>query len=152
MPSTLNTKYKIQNTKEDVKKYGLRNSLLLASMPTASCQLGSNKIQMADGSNKSLYEIMEENKIDFKSIEHIDQQISIGFEKSIKVNTKDGVQSSPGIHYNGFKDVYDIEFEDGAIYSFTENHMLFVTTGEGSGTWKQVKDLSEEDNIIVLQS
>jgi ribonucleotide reductase alpha subunit len=141
-------KYDWEELRQDVIKYGARNSLLIAEMPTASCQLATNEIQTSNG-NKSLYQIMNEQKVDWKKIESLDQQLSIPFNVPIKVQTKDGIKESPGIHYNGYKEIYDLEFEDGNIYSFTANHLLLVKNSTGT-EWKKVCDLSVEDEIVSI--
>jgi intein/homing endonuclease len=91
---------------------------------------------------------MEDDEIDWKKIEKIDQQISIPFKKPIEILTNNGIEKSPGIHYNGYKEIYDIEFEDGNIYSFTGNHKLLIKTLEGKEEWKCVEDLNEKDEIV----
>jgi intein/homing endonuclease len=47
------------------------------------------------------------------------------------------------LFFNGTCQVFEIEFEDGNIYKFTENHKLKTKDG-----WKLVKDLTENDEII----
>lgn len=53
------------------------------------------------------------------------------------------LQNIEKFYINGIAEIYDIEDEDGNIYSFTGNHKLLLKTGE----WKQVKDLIEGDEI-----
>jgi hypothetical protein len=53
------------------------------------------------------------------------------------------LQEITGLYVNGFARIYEIEFEDGKTYKFTDHHKLKTTSG-----WKQVCDLTEEDEII----
>jgi len=92
---------------------------------------------------------MDQQNIDWKRIEQIDQQMTIPFEKDVFVQTKDGLKKSPGIHYNGYKDVIEIEFEDGKKYKFTNNHLLLVKSTNGE-IWKRVDELTENDEIVSV--
>jgi hypothetical protein len=47
------------------------------------------------------------------------------------------------IYVNGYSEVYEIEFEDGNTYKFTESHKLKTTNG-----WKRMDELTEDDEII----
>jgi ribonucleoside-diphosphate reductase alpha chain len=140
-------RYDWAKLKEEVIKYGLKNSLSVALMPTASCQIATNVIKTEQGS-KSLYQIMEEQNIDWKKIEELDQPLSIPFENPVKISTMEGFHNSPGVHYNGYKDIYDIEFEDGKIYSYTANHLLLVNRNNEK-IWIKVADLKENDDILT---
>lgn len=48
-----------------------------------------------------------------------------------------------GLYLNGIETVYEIEFEDGKIYSFTGNHKLMTKDRE----WKRVDELTKDDEI-----
>lgn len=52
------------------------------------------------------------------------------------------LQDITGLYVNGFARIYEIEFEDGKIYKFTDHHKLKTKTG-----WKMVCDLTEDDEI-----
>lgn len=47
------------------------------------------------------------------------------------------------LYVNGYKEVFEIEFEDGFKVKLTGNHKLKTTTG-----WKRVDELTEEDEIV----
>ena len=51
-----------------------------------------------------------------------------------------------GVHCNGETSVYEVQFEDGKVYQFTENHKLKVKTAAGF-RWKKVKNIKPEDEI-----
>ena len=61
-------------------------------------------------------------------------------------NNKD--QFISGLYLNGIETVYEIEFEDGKIYSFTGNHKLMTKDKE----WKRVDELTEDDEILSFPS
>lgn len=53
------------------------------------------------------------------------------------------LQIISAFYNNGTADTYDITFEDGNTYTFTDNHKLKTTSG-----WKLVSELTESDEII----
>ena len=53
------------------------------------------------------------------------------------------LQPITSLYVNGFTEVFEIEFEDGNIFKFTDNHKLKTLSG-----WKYVKDLTVDDEII----
>lgn len=140
-----------EKLKKKIKKYGVRNSLTCAQMPTAGCQSGENEITLYDKTIKSIYQIMDDNEIDWKTIEKINEEgLKVPFKNGgIKVMTNDGIQNSPGIYFNGNKEVFQIEFEDGNVYKFTENHLLLVKRNN-INDWIKVSDLNENDEIVNI--
>lgn len=132
--------------REDIKEYGVRNSNL-TTLPPNACQLGTNKIQTCDGV-KSIYEILAENDINFEAVEKENKPHWI-YLRPFKVPTMNGEQTSNKIWFNGLQEVFEIEFEDGKIYSFTGNHKLRVVNN-GVQKWKQVKNLTEDDEVVSI--
>lgn len=130
--------------REKVKTQGIRNSNIMAIAPTA-CQEGTNKIRTEKGV-KSIYEILEENEIDWKEVERIGSQKWIPL-RPFNVETMEGLEESDKIWFNGEQEVFEIEFEDGSVYSYTGNHKLLVKDFSGL-VWKEVKDLLESDDIL----
>lgn len=47
------------------------------------------------------------------------------------------------LFFNGYEEVFKIEFEDGSVYKFTSEHKLKTVTG-----WKRIDELTLEDEII----
>lgn len=132
--------------KEDIKKYGVRNSLTTCIMPTASCQVSTTKIQTLNGI-KSYQDIMEEMNIDWKKIEQTKEQGWIEFKDPLFVKTRFGIKKSEKIFYNGHVETIDIEMEDGTIFTCSENHM-FLVNRNGTDEWVRADNLKENDDII----
>ena len=101
-------------------------------MPS-ECQSKDNELLLENGVVKTLGEILEEN-LDVTLIESNDL---VGERFNIKpVYFADGSISSE-VYYNGKKEVFEVEFEDGSKYKFTENHMLKPSSG-----FKTIKELA----------
>lgn len=132
--------------REDVIKFGVRNSLTTCIMPTASCQVSSTKIQTLDGV-KSYQEIMDNMNIDWKNIEETNEQGWIVFNEPLYVKTRFGIKKSEKIFYNGHVETIDIEMEDGSIFTCSENHK-FLVSKDGKEEWVRADELSENDDII----
>jgi ribonucleoside-diphosphate reductase alpha chain len=97
--------------------------------------------------NLTLLEIfkfcLDKPDFDIESIIHL-TDVALKVEKVLQVYDKDNnLQDIEYLYVNGSEETYDIEFEDGEIYSFTANHKLMTSQG-----WKLVKDLTENDEII----
>jgi intein/homing endonuclease len=95
------------------------------------CLDGKTKIEMADGT--------------FKPIE----DIKIG-ESVMTMNEKTGEKESDTVEEvyknminSASEDMYEIETEDGRILRLTGNHKVMLQ----DGTWKEVKDLTENDEL-----
>jgi ribonucleoside-diphosphate reductase alpha chain len=132
--------------REDIKKFGVRNSLTTCIMPTASCQVSSTKIQTLDGV-KSYQEIMDSMDIDWKNIEETNEQGWIVFKEPLYVKTRFGIKKSEKIFYNGHVETIDIEMEDGNIFTCSENHK-FLVNRDGKEEWIRADELIENDDII----
>ncbi len=139
-----------EQLREDIMKYGIRFATS-ASVAPGACQTKDGEIITTDGI-KSIEQILKENNIDY---EHIEQNNLIGwynFETPVEVHTRHGVYESERIWYNGMKEVYEIEFEDGSKYKFTGNHMLLVRTKEGAEKWVKVSELQEDMEVISISA
>lgn len=131
-----------ETLREDIKKYGLRNSTTSALMPS-ECQSKDNEMLLENGIIKTLGEILEEN-LDVRLIENNEL---IGQRFNIKpVYFADGSVASE-VYYNGKKEVFEIEFVDGSKYKFTENHMLKTDNG-----FKRIDELSVGDFIYNIKN
>jgi ribonucleoside-diphosphate reductase alpha chain len=133
--------------RKDVMKHGVRNSLLLAPMPTASCIIPESKVKTDKGS-KSYIEIMEELGIDWRSIEDSGNQQWVFFDKPIKVETRFGLKECEKIFYNGKVPVIEVETEDGKTVTCSHNHR-FLCEREGVEIWVRADELTENDEIII---
>jgi ribonucleoside-diphosphate reductase alpha chain len=134
--------------KNEVKKYGVCNSLLTTIMPVA-CQTIDTKIITKEGV-KSFQEICEENEIDFKNIEKNNVSQWFKFKNPIMVKTMDGFEESDKIYFNGKSKVIEIEMEDGYIFKCSEEHK-FLVKRDNSNEWIKVKDLKEGDDIVNVE-
>jgi ribonucleoside-diphosphate reductase alpha chain len=132
--------------KEDIKKFGVRNSLTTCIMPTASCQISSTKIQTLEGV-KSYQEIMTDMNIDWEKIEETTQQGWIEFKEPLFIKTRFGIKESNKIFYNGHVETLDIEMEDGSIFTCSENHK-FLVNRDGIEEWVRADELLENDDIV----
>lgn len=77
-------------------------------------------------------------------VDHIGDGTSFQVIKELKViDENNQLQDITNLYVNGMAQIYEIEFEDGNVYKFTEHHKLKTTNG-----WKYVCDLTEDDEII----
>ena len=134
--------------REDIIKYGVRNSLVTTCPPTASCQIIETKIHTSEGI-KSFKDLLIENNVDYQLIESTNEQQWIQFEKPISVKTFNGYEMVDQIKYNGLSEVYKIEMEDGSIFEATPNHKFRVKRNDNE-MWVFVKDLLTTDEIINI--
>ena len=135
-----------EQLRKDVVEHGMRNSTLTAIMPCESCVEKNTKIKTKDGV-KSYEEILDGQGIDWKKLEEVGVPQWIEFEKPFEVQTQTGFDISERIWYNGEKEVFDIEFEDGNTYSMTANHKLLVNRS-GNEVWTRADLLKEGDDIV----
>ncbi len=136
-----------QQLRDDLKKYGIRNTTLMAVMP-AECQSLYNEIKLADGSNQMLGEFIEQH-----SMVNINEIHASGIPGQ-RFALKTPVQLANGnvayeVYYNGYQDVTEIEMEDGSKYKFTANHKLKVLRN-GIEQWITVADLQENDDVVEV--
>jgi len=133
--------------RKDLKEYGIRNSTLMALMP-AECQSLNNEMKLADGTPISLAEIIQDlGNIDIDRV-HEEQMIGQRFAFTKPVALSDSIAYE--CYYNGPQSVTEIEFEDGKVYRFTDNHKLLVNR-DNREVWIEVKDLEENDDVITLE-
>lgn len=141
-------RYNWDELRERVIIFGARNSLLIALMPTASCLLSSSKIKTSNGI-LSYQDIMNENNIDWRSIEQTNDQRWISFKEPIKVMTRHGEKEADKIFYNGHVETLDIEMEDGKIFTCSYNHK-FLVKRDNEELWIEAENLREDDNIVTF--
>jgi ribonucleoside-diphosphate reductase alpha chain len=134
-----------ETLRERAKKFGIRNSTLMALMP-AECQSLNNEVMMCDGTPKRLDDIITEyGLIDIDTV-HDNMMIGQRFQLAKPVKLIDSIAYE--CYYNGPRSVTEIEFEDGKIYRFTDNHKLMVNR-DGTHLWIEVKDLLETDDVVT---
>jgi ribonucleoside-diphosphate reductase alpha chain len=135
-----------EKLREDIKKWGVRNSLTTCVMPTASCQVSTTKIQTLEGV-KSYRDIMSERGIDWEKLEKTKEQGWIKFDEPLFVKTRFGIKTSDKIFYNGHVETLDIEMEDGSIFTCSENHQ-FLVNRDSELVWVRADELNEDDDIV----
>jgi len=141
--------------RKEIVTNGLRNSTLSSLMPS-ECQLYSNKLNLADGRRLDFHELLDDNGVDWESIEASEIPQRYSFLKPIMVNTQYGPKEAFEYYYNGYTDVIELEFDDGEIYGFTPNHQLLVLDQqvsllddiEYSRIWVKVEDLTNNHLIV----
>lgn len=132
--------------KEEIKKYGVKNSLTTCVMPTASC-FSSNGTILTENGVKTYRQIMDDMKIDWEEIEKTNEQGWIEFKNPLMVETRFGLKKSEKIFYNGHKETVEIELEDGVIFNCTPNHR-FLINRNGEDIWMEAENLLETDEIL----
>ena len=134
-----------ESLRQDVLKYGMRNSTLSALMPS-ECQVKENEMLMNDETKKTLGELLVEAGVNVELIE----SAGIPVRLAVKPFTLYGDREVTEVYYNGEVEVYEVEFEDGTKYKFTGNHLLKVygvgVFDEDNQVFKYVKDLGFKDN------
>ena len=135
--------------REAAKTYGIRNSTLMALMPS-ECQHWSNKLNLADGRLLNFHELLDEHNIDWKSIEESSIPQKYAFDKPIEINTQFGIKPAYEYYYNGYQELIEISFEDNESYKFTKNHKLLALRNNRE-QWIEVGDLVEGDEIISIE-
>jgi len=111
-----------------IKKHGCRFTHATSLAPTGCC-LSSTKI-ITDAGIKSYQSIMEENGIDWKSIEKTNEKQWLPLKPFTLPSLDNYADSSDKIWYNGYEEIYEIVFEDGSIFECTPIHKLFVRIGK----------------------
>jgi len=137
-----------EGLRSDILEFGLRNSVVSAQMPCESCVTKETKILLENGDVKSYEDIFRDQDIDINEITNGEPRW-INFNKPFNVKTKDGVDLVEKFWYNGEKEVYDVEFEDGKIYKMTANHRLLVNR-DSEQVWVRCDELREGDDIVNI--
>jgi ribonucleotide reductase alpha subunit len=130
---------------ESLRGHKRKHSVLSAHMPT-ECQVKTNEVLLADGTVKSLGQILIESKLDVDGIENSSMAQGQRF-KIPEIEFPTG--KCDEVYYNGLAKVYEIEFEDGNTYKFTANHRLLVNRN-GQNEYIFVKDLTPMDDIVSM--
>ena len=129
-----------------LKETGIRNSTLMALMPS-ECQSLLNEMKLKDGTTLTLAEIIQDvGKIDIDKV-HDDMMIGQRFPFLKPIELENSVAYE--CYYNGPQSVTEIEFEDGSLYKFTENHKLLVNRNNKE-IWITVAELIDDDDIVSV--
>ena len=110
-----------------------------------ACTTFDTKIKTEHGGMtlKEIFDYCTDNNINV-DVDNIGDDTSFQVLKDLRVfDENNDLQDVTGLYVNGIARLYEIEFEDGSVYKFTDHHKLKTTKG-----WKMVKELSEDDEII----
>lgn len=119
--------------RERAKQHGVKNAVLMALMPS-ECQSKDNAMLLADGTVKTLGEILIESGVD---VEKAERECMIGSRFHMRrVDLPNGNYTHEA-YYNGPQTVYEVRTATGG-YKFTANHLLMV-----NGSWVRVDALQE---------
>lgn len=139
-----------QHLRERMMASGVRNATVGALPPVESCQRWSNQINLVNGENKNFHQILEEQNIDWKAIERTAEAgTTIKLNTPVEVAGVHGPEVVTEIVFNGFKPLNTIEFEDGTVMHFTDNHRLLVRR-DGEEQWVYVFDLHDGDEVVSV--
>ena len=133
--------------RNQVVKTGIRNATLMALMPS-ECQHWANKLYLSDGRQLDFHQLLESQKIDWKTIEENGIPQRFSFYNPIEIATPEGNKPVYEFYYNGVSELVELEFSDGETYKFTPNHRLLVIRA-GKKQWVEVRDLVVDDEIIA---
>ena len=133
--------------RNQVVKTGIRNATLMALMPS-ECQHWANKLYLSDGRQLDFHQLLESQKIDWKTIEENGIPQRFSFYNPIEIATPEGNKPVYEFYYNGVSELVELEFSDGETYKFTPNHRLLVIRA-GEKQWVEVRDLVVDDEIIA---
>ena len=134
----------------DMIKYGVRNATQMAIAPVESCQSWRNKLNFANGDRKNFHEMLDDQGIDWKNIEQsYESGTSIPLNFPLQIAGRNEVEEVTSVIYNGLTPVNTIEFEDGTVMDFTDNHRLLVNS-DGVEKWMYVFELQEGDDIVQV--
>ena len=139
-----------ETLRADMLKYGVRNATQLAIAPVESCQSWRNKLNFANGDRKNFHEMLDDQGIDWKNIEQsYESGTSIPLNFPLQIAGRNEVEEVTSVIYNGLTPVNTIEFEDGTVMDFTDNHRLLVNS-DGVEKWMYVFELQEGDDIVQV--
>lgn len=130
----------IQTSRIWANKLGINEPAAITCVKPSGCTTLDTKIKTTTGI-KTMNEIFTENDVNLMDAENgswFDTKKDIWVydeNNNKKLITK--------LFVNGIAEVYDIEFEDGNVYTFTGNHKLKTSNG-----FKRVDELTADDEII----
>lgn len=135
-----------EELRKSLKENGMRHTTLTAQMPCESCLKWDSGCLTTDGW-LNFHQICEKGGVDWKNIEENQEPGWFALSQPISIVTKNGIFPTTSIYYNGFKEVFTIEMEDGTILHPTGNHKFLTKRG-----WLKVHDLVENDEILEIEN
>jgi hypothetical protein len=140
--STLNAirVHAVDTNAEWANKLGIPRSAAITCVKPSGCVALDTKIKTTTGM-MSIAEIMYKNNVDVYDLEAGNWIIPT--EEIYVYDINNEKQKITKIYINGIKKLYEIKDDEGNTYKFTEEHKVLTKHG-----WKEVKNLSESDEII----
>ena len=132
-------------TKEMIKKYGLRNSHLLSIQPTGNCVRKNTKIK-TDRGVLSIGDIFKLNNIDISKSDKNKWYIPV---LNIEVETLTGKNRITGLYINDSKDILSIKTNNKNLIEGTFEHKVLVKIDDKNAEWKELKDVKIGDKILL---
>lgn len=131
-------------TKNLIKKHGIRNSHLLSIQPTGNCVRKNTKIR-TDKGILSLNEIFKMNNIDISKTDKNKWYIPI---QTIKVETINSYERIIGLYVNDKKQIISVKTKNNNLIECTFEEKLLVKLNDKEATWKKLKDIKINDIIL----
>jgi ribonucleotide reductase alpha subunit len=131
-------------TKEKIKKNGIRNSHLLSIQPTGNCVRKNTIIKTSEG-EMTIDQIFKLNKININKSVKNRWYIPI---MDIKAETIDGYNRITGMYINDKKDILSIKTNNDNLIEGTLEHKVLVKVSDKEAIWKNLGDLKVGDKIL----
>lgn len=135
----------VEANKEWSEKLGINQSVAITCVKPSGCFDPDQKVKTTDGI-KSFREIFALQDINLNEKEN-DYRQWYELKTPIYVYDENNqIQLVTKLFVNGIEETYEIEMDDGNIFTCTPNHKFKLITGE----WKEAKYLEEGDDIMQL--
>ena len=135
----------VKTNAEFADAIGIPHSTAITCVKPSGCFDPDQKVRTTEGV-KSFREIFAEQGINLDEKE-ADYREWYELKKPVYVyDENNDVQPVTKLFINGVEETFEIEMEDGNIFTCTPNHKFKLTTGE----WKEAKDLQENDDIMCF--
>ncbi len=125
------------------KALGINMPTAITAIKPSGCTLPETEIRTYDG-DMSLKDIFEYGGVDLDQIpESADSAWIEPTENILVYDENNELKKITNFFVNGMAVVYDVEDENGQVWTFTGNHKLKTVNG-----WKRVDELTDNDDII----
>jgi len=131
-------------TKNMIRKYGIRNSHLMSIQPTGNC-VRKNTIIKTENGNMTMNEIFKSNKININKSDKNKWYIPI---RNINVETINGYNRITGLYINNKKNILSIRTNNNNLIEGTNEHKVLVKINDKEAIWKNLGDLKVGDKIL----
>jgi ribonucleotide reductase alpha subunit len=135
-----------EETKELIRKYGVRNSKTTTCPPLGNCVVGTTEIVTSEG-NIRIKDIFMENGITDKDISN-KWYLPL---KDIYVKTLRGYKRVVGYYLNKKDEVLTIATNNNNKIKGTRNHKVLVKVSDTSAKWVKLDDLKVGQKILLAR-